>query len=142
VVTVLNHVLFADLGHADAKELHAQAFTQLGYGSENGTWRNFYLSGAAELRHGKFGTPTGTASPEILRALTIEQVFDALAIRVNGPEVWDDRREFDWVIDGAMYRVTLANGVLTYRRGVDHDQAAARPTRLARPVLRHRAPLS
>ena len=31
---------------------------QLAFGAENGTWRNAYLAGAAELRHGSFGTPT------------------------------------------------------------------------------------
>ena len=63
VVTVLNHVIFADPAHEEARELQASAFTQLGYGSENGTWRNFFLSGAVELRSGNFGTPAKTSAP-------------------------------------------------------------------------------
>ena len=128
VVTVLNHVLFADPGHTKATELQAAAFTQLGYGSENGTWRNFYLSGAAELREGKFGTPTETAAPDILAALSIEQVFDALAIRVDGPRCWDDQLLIDWVIDGARHRVSLRNGVLTHQLATDHDDHVADAT--------------
>jgi alkyl sulfatase BDS1-like metallo-beta-lactamase superfamily hydrolase len=128
VVTVLNHVLFADPTHAEATELQAAALTQLAYGSENGTWRNFFLSGALELREGKFGTPAASTSPDLLGALTIDQVFDTLAIRVNGPTVWDQRLDFEWVIDGDRYRVALANGVLTYRPAADHDDAARNAT--------------
>ena len=40
------------------KTLQANTFEQLGYGAENGPWRNFFLSGADELRKGSFGTPT------------------------------------------------------------------------------------
>ena len=50
-------MVFADPDHAEAKALLADAYEQLGYGAENGTWRNFYLMGAYELRHGSVGTP-------------------------------------------------------------------------------------
>ena len=56
----LNHVVFAQPDHAAARDLLADTYEQLGYGSENGTWRDFYLSGATELRDGQFGTPTET----------------------------------------------------------------------------------
>ena len=51
-VELLNHVVFAQPDHAGAKQLLASAYTTLGHGSENGTWRNFYLMGAHELRDG------------------------------------------------------------------------------------------
>jgi alkyl sulfatase BDS1-like metallo-beta-lactamase superfamily hydrolase len=35
-----------------AKELQADALEQLGYQSESGPWRNFYLTAAQELRNG------------------------------------------------------------------------------------------
>ena len=46
-----------------ARALQADALEQLGFGAENGTWRNAYLAGAHELRDGNFGTPTATAAP-------------------------------------------------------------------------------
>jgi alkyl sulfatase BDS1-like metallo-beta-lactamase superfamily hydrolase len=52
VAQVVNHVVFADPHNAGARALQADILEQLGYGSENGTWRNFYLMGALELRHG------------------------------------------------------------------------------------------
>ena len=131
VVTVLNHVLFAEPAHQGATELQAAAYTQLAYGSENGTWRNFFLSGATELREGNFGTPAQAAAPDILAALSISQLFDALAIRVDGPACWDDRIVIDWVIDGERRRVTLANGVLTQSVVGEHANGAPDATMTA-----------
>ncbi|MFJ5045485.1 alkyl sulfatase dimerization domain-containing protein [Streptomyces anulatus] len=85
VVQVVNHVIFADPDHTAARDLQADALEQLGYGSENGTWRNFYLMGALELRHGSVGTPTSTVAPDLLAALTLEQLCDSLAIRGTDP---------------------------------------------------------
>ena len=119
VAEVLNHVVFARPDHDAARDLLADTYEQLGYGAENGTWRCAYLSGAHELRHGVLGTPV-TTSPEMLAALTPEQLFDALAIRVNGPRCWDERVAIDVVMadpndhrQNGRYRVQLRNGVLT-----------------------------
>ena len=118
---VLNHVVFADTDHKAARELLAATFDQLAYGSENGTWRNFYLSGAHELRHGSFGTPTQAAAPDLMAQLTPEQLFDALAIRVHGPRSWDLQLALDLdLTDGDRFRLTLRNGVLTYSSAT-HD---------------------
>ncbi|MGC5246041.1 alkyl/aryl-sulfatase [Gordonia sp. DT219] len=124
VATVLNYVIFADPDNAAAKALQADTLEQLGYGSENGTWRNFYLMGAYELRHGPIGTPTTAAAPDIAAALTVEQLFDAVALRVNGPAAWDAHIVIDWRItdENRFYRSELRNGVLVHH---DIDAAAA-----------------
>jgi linear primary-alkylsulfatase len=113
---ILNHVIFADPSHAAAKALQADTFEQLGFGSENGTWRSAYLGGAAELRKGNFGTPAQTASPDMIAALTPEQVFDAIAIRVDGPRAWNERLSIgiELTDTGDTYRLDLRNGVLVH----------------------------
>src|SRR3546814_12072945 len=64
----------------------ADALEQLGYQAESGPWRNFYLTGAKELRDGVAQLPTpNTASPDIVRSMTPELFFDFLAVRLNGP---------------------------------------------------------
>ncbi|MET7609595.1 alkyl sulfatase dimerization domain-containing protein [Streptomyces seoulensis] len=118
VVQVVNHVLFADPDNTEARALQADALEQLGYGSENGTWRNFYLTGALELREGPVGTPTVAASPDIMRALPLTQLLDSLAIRVDGPRSWDA----DLAIrfrprDGDPVFLRLRNGVLIHTTG-------------------------
>ena len=48
----MNHVVFADPTNAAARALQADALEQLGYQAESGPWRDFYLTGAQELRNG------------------------------------------------------------------------------------------
>jgi alkyl sulfatase BDS1-like metallo-beta-lactamase superfamily hydrolase len=118
---ILDHVVFAEPGHAEAKTLLGDVFEQLGYGSENGTWRCEFLSAAMELRTGNFGTPTQTASPDIVAHLSPEMLFDALAIQIDGPKAWDLDLAIRWNLPdhGTSYRTTLHNGVLTYVKDSD-----------------------
>lgn len=119
VVQVVNHVVFADADNTEARALQADALEQLGYGSENGTWRNFFLTGALELREGSVGTPTSTTSEDILGALTLDQLFDSLATRVNGPASWDAKITVRWMlVDGGPVTMWLRNGVLTHVTGL------------------------
>ncbi len=114
---LLDRAIFADPSHAAARALQADTLEQLGFGCENGTWRNAYLAGATELRHGSFGTPV-TTSPDLMRALSPEQVFDAIAIRVDGPRAWHEALSIGIVLTdrGASYRLDLRNGVLVHRQ--------------------------
>ncbi|MGN6128076.1 MAG: alkyl/aryl-sulfatase [Humibacter sp.] len=115
VAQVLDHVVFAEPGHAEAKALLADTLEQLGFGAENGTWRSAYLSGAMELRTGNFGTPVSASSADVLAELPPELFFDALAIQVDGPKAWDLDIATRWVFPATdqTFRVTLRNGVLT-----------------------------
>ncbi|MFI9604038.1 alkyl/aryl-sulfatase [Streptomyces sp. NPDC052043] len=140
VAQVVNHVLFAEPDNAEARTLQADALEQLGYGSENGTWRNFYLMGAHELRHGSVGTPTVAASPDVVAALTLDQLFDALAVRVDGPRSWDAVITVRWnLTDGEPVTQQLRNGVLTHVTGTGTGPATAATdveVTLAEPSLR------
>ena len=112
---LLNHVVFADESNTRARELLAGVYERLGYGAENGTWRNFYLQGAYELRHGVQAAALSSArSPEMAGALDVGQLFDSVAIRVNGPRAWDEQLAVDWVFTDLhdTYRITLSNGAL------------------------------
>jgi alkyl sulfatase BDS1-like metallo-beta-lactamase superfamily hydrolase len=131
---VLNHVVFADPSHTGARDLLADTYEQLGYGAENGTWRNFYLSGAHELRHGSFGTPGVASSLDIVSALTPTMCIDAMAISVDGPRCWDEDLRLDLVISDEAFRVTLRNGVLTHTTAPQHEAPQA-TLRLAAPQL-------
>ena len=124
VAEVVNHVIQVDPDHAGAKELLADTYEQLGYGSENGTWRSVYLSATRELRHGNFGTPLATASADLYAQLTPDQLFDAMAIQVDAPACWDDHLTLDVdLTDGDTYRLTLRNGVLSYSSAAQSGEA-------------------
>jgi alkyl sulfatase BDS1-like metallo-beta-lactamase superfamily hydrolase len=124
--TLLDHVIFTDSDQAAARTLYSDTLEQLAYGAENATWRNFFMSGATELRTGNVGTAVQVASPTMLSQLTPEQIFDSLAIRVDGPRSWDldVATDITFADSATNYRLTLRNGVLVYRK-VAADSATA-----------------
>ena len=90
VAEVMNHVVFADPDNQAAKNLTADALEQLGYQAESGPWRNFYLTGAQELRNGVAKLPTpNTASPDTVRAMSLGLFFDYLGVRLNREKAGD-----------------------------------------------------
>lgn len=133
---VLSHVVFAEPDHAAARALLADTFEQLGYGAENGTWRNFYLSGTTELREGQFGTPTVTASADIVAHLTPTMLFDAIAIQIDGPKAWEEKITIDVHLTDVdeRYRLRLRNGVLSYTAAPQKTAAAVTLTSTVRAL--------
>ncbi len=125
VAELVNHLVFAEPGNEAARELQADALEQLGYGAENATWRNFFLMGAKELREGISGTPTAAAPPDIVANLSVPQLLDAMAIRLDGPRAWEHHLRIDWVITDPDegHAITIRNGVLSHRFG-RHEQSA------------------
>ena len=68
-----------------------------------------------ELRDGSIGTPTTANAPDIAAALSVDQLFDSLALRVDGPRAWDAKLTIDWAIAGhGTHRTTMSNGVLIH----------------------------
>ncbi|HEY5816563.1 MAG TPA: alkyl sulfatase dimerization domain-containing protein [Solirubrobacterales bacterium] len=125
VAEVVDHVVFAEPGNEAARELQATALERLGHGAENATWRNFFLTGAKELREGIGGTPTSTAPPDVVANLSVDQLLDAMAIRLDGPRAWGCDLRIGWAISDPdeEHALTVRNGVLHHRPG-RHDPAA------------------
>lgn len=119
---LLTHLVFADPTDRQAALLQADTFEQLGYQAENGLWRNEYLSGAVELRHGVKDLGTiDLAGADVLEAMTPEMLFDLAGIKLNGPRAWDVQVQIDWTVTHAetveRFAVQLQNGVLIYTPG-------------------------
>ncbi len=126
VAEVVNHLVFTDPDNRKARELQASALEQLGYQAESGQWRNFYLTGASELRNGVITAGTArTASPDMLNALSLDSFFDFLAVKLNGPRAAgkDLTLNFRFTDTGDEYLVTLVNGVLHRDAGAQSANA-------------------
>jgi alkyl sulfatase BDS1-like metallo-beta-lactamase superfamily hydrolase len=130
-----SHAVFAEPGHAVAQRLLADVLERLGFGAENATWRNAYLTGAQELRQGVQPTPM-TAAAGMAPAMTITQLFDSVAIRINGPKAWDTALSISWHFAdvGETYRMELSNGALIHYPAA-HPVAADVSVTLTRPAL-------
>ncbi|MWV14602.1 MBL fold metallo-hydrolase [Pseudomonas sp. L-22-4S-12] len=121
---LLNHLVFAAPDNAAARALQADTLEQLGYQSENATWRNVYLSGAQELRQGVIQAKARSNAPDMIRALTPSMFFDYLAVRIDALKAADEDLLINWRFDdlGEDYALTLRNGVLTHRNGARHAE--------------------
>lgn len=123
VAEVVNHVVFADPQNAAARNLQADALEQLGYQAESGPWRNFYLSGAQELREGlRERSVPQAGSRDIVASLTPEMLFDYLSVRLNGPRAADEdiRINLHFRDSGRDFALRVRHGVLNYR--LDHSE--------------------
>ncbi|GAA5020126.1 alkyl/aryl-sulfatase [Kitasatospora paranensis] len=138
---LLNHVLFAEPEHAAARDLQADTYTRLGLAQENGTWRNIYLTGAQELRDAGQQRRAGTAhhaNLDLLTALSTGQVFDTMAVRLDGPRAAAHRLLMRWEFTdtGEAWTLLVGNGVLTPMQGdAPRGEAPKLTIRLARTVL-------
>lgn len=131
VATALNHLVFADPDNQVAKDMLADTLTQLGYQAESGPWRNFYLSGAKELRDGivEAATPS-TGSADIVKALPLDIYLDYLAVRLNHPEAAGREIAINFIMPDVdqQFALTVTNGVMNYTIGDQMEVADATVT--------------
>ncbi|MGA5482653.1 alkyl/aryl-sulfatase [Pseudomonas siliginis] len=130
-----NQLLFADPDNADARNAQAETLEQLGYQSENATWRNMYLTGAMELRNGVPPQSANTVSVDMVRAMSPEMFFDYLAVRLDSDKAVAHDLTLNWTFDDVQrdFTLTLRNGVLTHRAGL--NPAADASVSLSRDTL-------
>jgi len=128
VAEVAARVVFADPANAEARELEADALEQMGYQAESGPWRNFYLTGAQELRHGvKLPPAARPGNTEVVRAIPHDLLLDYLGIRLDATRAGDLRLVINLVFpeSGERFFVTLEHGVLNHRAGAATQAADA-----------------
>jgi alkyl sulfatase BDS1-like metallo-beta-lactamase superfamily hydrolase len=118
--TLLAHAIAAEPENPSirAADLLATAYEHLGFGAENATWRNFYLTAAQELRTGKkAGMVAGGRTP-LGEKLSVKQCFEILSVQLDSRQALDLSLCIDFnVVDIAeQWRLILNNGVLTRRR--------------------------
>ncbi len=138
VAQVMSQVVFADPSNEEARALEADALEQLGYQTEAGTWRNWFLAGAYELRNGVPEPPAANTNrgADTLKAMTVPLVFDYLGVRLNAALADGKEMVINWSFTdtGETYALTLRNSALTYR-GNWQDPEADLTLTLARPTL-------
>ncbi|HLG48436.1 MAG TPA: alkyl sulfatase dimerization domain-containing protein [Reyranella sp.] len=128
VAQVMKEVVFAEPANTEARALCADALEQMGYQAESATWRNAFLYGAQELRHGVFTVPArGTMATDTLRGLSTDVFFDMLAVRLDPAKAAGQAMVINWHFTdrGEKLALTLKNCTLTHRSGTWADDAVA-----------------
>jgi len=132
VAEVLRHAVFADPKCEEARLLQADAFEQLAYRAEAGPWRDVYLSGAQELRHGSITIHSvSRPRPELVTGMDLQQAFDLLASAMDGVAAAAlGPLAIDWHVGdpsdgGEVVRLELSNGTMHSTPGASHAEPNA-----------------
>jgi alkyl sulfatase BDS1-like metallo-beta-lactamase superfamily hydrolase len=125
---LLNKLVYAEPDNTEAKQLLAATFEQLGYQYESSSMRNAFLTAAQELRNGV--APAGPArgtSPDLARAMTTTQWWDAVATRVDSRRAEGLRFVINFLTpdNGESLVVEMSNGTLTNIVGYQSSNADA-----------------
>jgi alkyl sulfatase BDS1-like metallo-beta-lactamase superfamily hydrolase len=128
VMQVLMQVVYADPSNMKARNLMADASEQLGYQTEAGTWRGWYMSAAKDLREGVKPMQVAVfASPDTVSAMPLELFFDYLSIRLNGPKAEGKtiKMNLDLPDTKDKYLLVVQYGVLQYHKDQQAKDADA-----------------
>ena len=141
VVELVNHAVFAEPTNQRARDLQADALEQLGYQSESATFRNAYLMGAQELRN---GPPARTAARvrarSLIKAMTIDQVFDVLGVRAISENLGGVSLAINWLFTDMTgspdekWILGVSNRTLYATQG-RHSETASATVKLSRDLF-------
>ncbi len=119
VAELLNHVVFGQPDHKGAKELLARTYDQMGYMAESATWRNSYLTAAAELRNGPPKKGVDRASfIELLSQTPVERFLEAMAAGLDGPAAEGKNLKVNLVLSDTKesFVLWIENSVLHHKK--------------------------
>ena len=125
---LLNHAVFGDPSSKAAKELLAKTYDQMGYMSEAATWRNSYLTAAAELRNGPPAKGVSRAGfVEMLMQTPVERFLEAMAAGLDGPAADGKNLKINLVLSDIKesYVLWIENAVLHYKKAAPATDANA-----------------
>ena len=127
---LLKHAVYVAPKNTQAKALLAQSFEKLGYAAESSAWRNFYLTGALELREGtpEKGMPR-EGMIDMLNQTSIERFLEAMAASLNAPKAEGKKLKINLVFSD-----TKKSFVLSLENSVLHH-VQARPDQTANATL-------
>ena len=122
-VEILHKLVFADPENAEARNLQADAYEQMGYQAEGPQWRGIFLSAALELREGAQPPPYVTASPDSIQAMPVDILFDFVAVHIIGDRAADLDLRIGYIFTDLdqTWTVTVRRGVLNVRQGAAPD---------------------
>ena len=134
---LLNHAVFGQPDHKAAKELLARTYDQMGYMAEASTWRNSYLTAAAELRNGppKKGVDRSFLI-DMLSQTPVERFLEAMAAGLDGPAAEGKDLKINLVLTDSKesFVLWIENAVLHHKKAALAADANATLT-LTKPIF-------
>ncbi len=134
---LLNQAVFGQPDHKGAKELLARTYDQMGYMSEASTWRNSYLTAAAELRNGPPKKGVSRAGfIDMLSQTPVERFLEAMAAGLDGPAAEGKDLKVNLVLSDTKesFVLWIENSVLHHKKGEPAKDANSTLT-LTKPIF-------
>jgi len=134
---LLNHVVMAEADNTSAKELLPRFYVQLAYQAESAPCRDFYLTGAYELRH---GAPNEGISPavmkEVLLKTPVANFFDSMSVRLIADKAEGENVSVKITFTdlNESYLLTVNNSVMHHQKVAANAQADA-TLKLTQPLF-------
>jgi len=127
VASIAHYLVFADPGNMEARRMEAAALEQMGYQAESGPARNAYLMGAQELRSTEPAQGRTMISADVMSAMSLSQLLDYLAVRLNASEAEGESFRLNLVINDTDDRalIQVKNSVLVFWPNQSSAQANA-----------------
>jgi len=125
---VLNYAVFANPQNQVARDWLAASYEQMGFQAESGAWRDFYLTGAQELRNGLADAgAVRTRSREFVEGVPTIELFNALAVRYAPEKLSREPFElnFQFTDIEEEFVIDVGNATAFPRPGVQSDDAVA-----------------
>jgi len=116
---MLNHGVYAQPDHKAVKALLAKVYDQLGYQAESAPWRDFYLTGAYELRH---GGPEKGIEPAIMKNVfaktPVDKFFESMSVRVKGEKASGEKLsiKISFIDLNEHYLLSINNAVMHHKK--------------------------
>lgn len=119
VAQVLRNVVLAAPENQKARALLADALEQLGYQAEAAPWRNFYLTGARELRLGPPLRAIPGLGQDVLAVLDLDQIANYMSMRLDALKAGDRRMSLGVSLTdtGEKLTLVLSNGAISHTVG-------------------------
>lgn len=128
IAQLLNQAVFSSPENNQAKALLAKTYDQLGYLAESAPWRDFYLSGAYELRNGNSSQAQALSDiKQVLLAMSVDKFFTKLSVSLNAEKA--QGKELKVAINFTdiqeNYLLTLHNSVLRHKKQNEKNEENA-----------------
>lgn len=112
-LTLSDHLLRLQPDSDEVLRMRVDALVALGSAASNPNERHYYLMSAAELRDGLRLAPIQSGSDQMLRAIPLRSIFDALAVNLQAEKVLDSEQRV-----GLSFTDIDQQWTLVIRRGV------------------------
>ena len=120
---LLSDLVFAEPDNRVARAKLADSLEQMGYQTESGIWRNYFLSGARELRGHKASRHPQDDS-DMISLMPAEYILELVAARLNPESINDLQLTMNLAVTdrNESFQVNLRNAVLVHRTGQQSEQ--------------------